>query len=204
MLKKYTYLRYVEKRLEMPSTMSNRTKNMFAEKIQELAKNKQVKDIQIKELCEACGVERTTFYYHFCDKYELIAWIFKQAFIEEANVAATLNDENMIYKMLCRLDEKRKFFVNALQDDSQNNLRQYMLDFYIDYERRILCDYLKTDFLDEEIEYAICQYSYGGMGQTIDWLLGRKSITPKKLAYYQYKFMPDILKQAYKCYKTYN
>ena len=54
----------------------DRTKQLFADKIMQLAKNKPIKDIQIKELCVLCGVERTTFYYHFRDKYDLVAWIF--------------------------------------------------------------------------------------------------------------------------------
>ena len=27
-------------------------------------------------LAEACKIDRTTFYYHFRDKYDLVAWIF--------------------------------------------------------------------------------------------------------------------------------
>ena len=74
----------------------DRTKQLFADKILQLAKHKPIKDIQIKELCALCGVERTTFYYHFRDKYELVAWIFKQNYIEEASRAETINDERMI------------------------------------------------------------------------------------------------------------
>ena len=48
--------------------MMDRTKQLFADKIMQLAKNKPIKDIQIKELCAHCSVERTTFYYHFRDK----------------------------------------------------------------------------------------------------------------------------------------
>lgn len=47
----------------------------------------------------------------------------------------------------------------------------------------------------------IKQYSFGCMGHTIDWLLGENDLTPEKMAKYQYKFMPEVLKQAMKtCY----
>ncbi|MCI8646026.1 MAG: TetR family transcriptional regulator [Firmicutes bacterium] len=175
---------------------SDRTKKLFADKLQELAEHKQIKDIQVKELCAACEVERTTFYYYFCDKYDLVAWIFEQNYKEEAEKAAVLNNEEMIFNMLKRILKQKKFFANALQDHSQNNLRQYMLNFYINYERKLLCQYLNCNNLDEEMEYAIRHYSYGCMGHTIEWLLGKNDLSAEKMAYYQYKFMPDIMKKA--------
>ena len=175
----------------------DRTKQLFADKIMQLAKNKPIKDIQIKELCVLCGVERTTFYYHFRDKYELVAWIFKQNYIEEASRAETINDERMIREMFRRLSMQKEFFLNALQDSSQNNLREYMLAFYIGIEEKVLCEYYHTDSLNEELLYEVRNYSFGCMGQTIDWLLGKNNLSAEKMAHYQYKFMPEELKNAF-------
>ena len=177
--------------------MMDRTKQLFADKIMQLAKNKPIKDIQIKELCVLCGVERTTFYYHFRDKYDLVAWIFKQNYIEEASRAETINDERMIREMFHRLSMQKEFFLNALQDSSQNNLREYMLAFYIEIEKKVLCEYYHTDSLNEELLYEVRNYSFGCMGQTIDWLLGKNNLSAEKMAHYQYKFMPEELKNAF-------
>ena len=177
--------------------MMDRTKQLFADKILQLAKHKPIKNIQIKELCDLCGVERTTFYYHFRDKYELVAWIFKQNYIEEASRAETINDERMIREMFRRLSMQKEFFLNALQDSSQNNLREYMLAFYIEIEEKVLCEYYQTDSLDEELLYEVRNYSFGCMGHTIDWLLGKNNLSAEKMAHYQYKFMPEELKKAF-------
>lgn len=177
--------------------MMDRTKQLFADKIMQLAKNKPIKDIQIKELCVHCGVERTTFYYHFRDKYDLVAWIFKQNYIEEASCAETINDERMIREMFHRLSMQKEFFLNALQDSSQNNLREYMLAFYIGIEEKVLCEYYHTDSLNEELLYEVRNYSFGCMGHTIDWLLGKNNLSAEKMAHYQYKFMPEELKNAF-------
>jgi AcrR family transcriptional regulator len=48
----------------------------IAEKMKELMKHKQIEKIRITEICRESGIERSTFYYHFQDKYDLIAWIF--------------------------------------------------------------------------------------------------------------------------------
>ena len=175
----------------------DRTKQLFADKIMQLAKNKPIKDIQIKELCVLCGVERTTFYYHFRDKYDHVAWIFKQNYIEEASRAETINDERMIREMFHRLSMQKEFFLNALQDSSQNNLREYMLAFYIGIEEKVLCEYYHTDSLNEELLYEVRNYSFGCMGHTIDWLLGKNNLSAEKMAHYQYKFMPEELKKAF-------
>lgn len=178
--------------------MNNRTKQMIAEKFQQMAQYRAIKDIQVKELCQECGIERTTFYYHFYDKYELISWIFEQIYFEEARQAHVINSEEMIAKIACRLHQKKDFFANALQDDSQNNLRQYMLDFYIQSEELTLKQYLNVKQLDEDLLYTIRAYSYGCMGLTIEWLLNKTNLTPEAFAYHQYRLMPQELKMAYR------
>ena len=52
------------------------TKEILAESIQELAAEKSVEKITIKEITQNCGMTSTTFYNHFSDKYELLAWIY--------------------------------------------------------------------------------------------------------------------------------
>lgn len=177
--------------------MSNRTKKLLANTLEQLAKTKLIKDIQVKELCETCEIERTTFYYHFCDKYELVSWIFEQMFLNSSRKATIINSEEMITDMAKQIEQKKDFFANALQDSSQNNLRQYMLDFYIKSEEKALKDYLNVDEIDEDLSYTIRSYSYGCMGLTIEWLMNRSVYTPEKFAYHQYRLMPDILKEAF-------
>ena len=177
--------------------MSSVTKEWIAEKMELLIRKKSLEKIRIREICEAAGVDRSTFYYHFRDKYDLVAWIFKQNYIEEASRAETINDERMIREMFHRLSMQKEFFLNALQDSSQNNLREYMLAFYIGIEEKVLCEYYHTDSLNEELLYEVRNYSFGCMGQTIDWLLGKNNLSAEKMAHYQYKFMPEELKNAF-------
>ncbi len=174
-----------------------RTKHLLANTLMDMAKDTPIQKIQVKDICSACHVERTTFYYHFHDKYELIAWIFSQFYEREAARADSPNSKAMITRMLQHLENHRDFFLNALEDPSQNNLRQYMLDFYIEYERKAVCRYLMITELDEKTDYILRHYSFGCMGNTIDWLLGKTHYTPERLAQYQYQAMPDVLKLAW-------
>ena len=47
----------------------------IADQMRELMKRKPLSKIRITEICRAAEIERSTFYYHFKDKYDLIAWI---------------------------------------------------------------------------------------------------------------------------------
>lgn len=100
-----------------------RTKHLLANTLMDMAKDTPIQKIQVKDICSACHVERTTFYYHFHDKYELIAWIFSQFYEREAARADSPNSKAMITRMLQHLENHRDFFLNALEDPSQNNLR---------------------------------------------------------------------------------
>ncbi len=165
--------------------------------LEKMVQTKSMKDIQVKEMCKECEIERTTFYYHFCDKYDVIAWIFEKMFKEESKMAKVINNEEMIFNMANRIYKKKDFFSCVLQDDSQNNLRQYMMDFYIRSEEETLKKYRNVENLDEDTKYTIRAYSYGCMGLTVEWLMNKINLTPEQFAYHQYRLMPQELKEAY-------
>ena len=50
------------------------TKEILAESFRELAENRPVNKITIQEIVDNCGFSPATFYRHFRDKYDLIAW----------------------------------------------------------------------------------------------------------------------------------
>ena len=88
-------------------------------------------------------------------------------------------------------------FANALSDRSQNSLDAYLLDFYVRSERGAVCRCQGVATLDEETEYVIRQYSYGCLGTTIEWILGKNGLSVESMARYQYLCMPEILKRAW-------
>ena len=176
---------------------SDRTKQLLADKLIEMSETKPIQDIRVKDLCTASGTDRSTFYYHFKDEYDLVAWIFMQLFEKERSLSPIENSEEMIEGMLRGFWSERDFFRNALKDRSQNSLDTYLLDFYIRSEREAICRYRGAETLDEETEYVIRQYSYGCLGTTIEWILGKNGLSVESMAHYQYLCMPDILKRAW-------
>ena len=50
---------------------SNSTKSALADAMKKLMVRKSFAKISISDLCEECGLNRKSFYYHFKDKYDL-------------------------------------------------------------------------------------------------------------------------------------
>lgn len=60
----------------IPLIRRKTTKELLGESIHELAQKKPVDKITVREITDNCGMAPATFYRHFHDKYELIAWIY--------------------------------------------------------------------------------------------------------------------------------
>lgn len=61
------------------------TKKALASSLKELMETQPLTKISVGDICEKCGMNRKSFYYHFCDKYELVNWIFYTEFNEIRN-----------------------------------------------------------------------------------------------------------------------
>ena len=75
--------------------MAEITKNWIAGKMRELLKQKPLDKIRVTEICQAAGIERPTFYYHFRDKYDLVAWIICHSAAETDVVSVESSAEAM-------------------------------------------------------------------------------------------------------------
>lgn len=64
--------------------MSQLTKKAIMQTTLELAEKKSLKKITVKDIADACGITRSTFYYHFSDIYDVLDGVV-QAKIDEFN-----------------------------------------------------------------------------------------------------------------------
>ena len=58
----------------MPSRKN--TKKVLADELRSLMQIYPFEQITVTQLCESCGVNRKSFYYHYKDKYDVINQIF--------------------------------------------------------------------------------------------------------------------------------
>ena len=65
---------------------SNITKKALAMAMKELMEQIPFSKISVSDICEKCGMNRKSFYYHFKDKYDLVNWIFDVEFFQAVHV----------------------------------------------------------------------------------------------------------------------
>ncbi len=106
------------------------TKKEFATALRLLLKTASFSDIRVGAICELCGKNRKSFYYHFKDKYDLCGWILQSelmsAILEKKDADS---EETDIFAEACRyFYQNRVFYRKLMQVDGQNSFREYFCD----------------------------------------------------------------------------
>ncbi|KIR03955.1 Transcriptional regulator, TetR family [Lachnospiraceae bacterium TWA4] len=177
--------------------LKNRTKQMYAEALYKLIITKPFEKIQVKDICEYCQTPRQTFYYHFRDKYDLIAWIFHQDYDSVFKSSTSSSYEHNLASILEKMYLKRSFYKQVFTDHSQNSITRYIQDFDVEMGTALVKNALSTDTISDEQLYLIKYHSYGTIQMTIEWLLNQHKMSATEFAHMQFVAMPDFLKQAY-------
>lgn len=156
------------------------TKWRLAQTLKTLCRTKKLEKITINELVKECGVNKSTFYYHFMDLDDLIQWIWKtdieEKLMEPVPGYWRVNEEK---KMRIWYDDDA-FYRQAMQSDSINGLRRIyfnalyrMASKYIsnicqgvdisDEARDFLARYQAHAFCDLHIDYFLTHPEEGDL-----------------------------------------
>ena len=100
---------------------SHITKRALAAALKVLMEEIPFAKISITDICDSCGMNRKSFYYHFKDKYDLVNWIFDTEFIEEAAAKDYPTFWNALLDLCEYLYENRNFYRRALKIEGQNS-----------------------------------------------------------------------------------
>lgn len=172
--------------------MSERTKLWIADKMKELMKKKPIDKIRITEICEAAEIERSTFYYHFKDKYALAAWIFYYSArtVDVVDLKTAANHMRQMKKDML-------FYKRAFEDASQNALWQYMLEYFAEENFTAAKKILQTDTLDPDLAFSIRFYCYGSVCMAREWILRNEAMSAETIARMTFAAMPQALREVY-------
>ncbi len=172
--------------------MAEITKMWIADKMQEIMKHKPISKIRVTEICRAAEIERPTFYYHFKDKYDLVAWMFyTEAYgtniISVESAAAGMN----------KMKQQILFYKRAYEDASQNALWRYMLEYFAKRYTELAKEKLGTDILDSQLAYSIRFYCMGAVGMTQEWVLNDNITSAETVVQMMFNSMPENLHQIF-------
>lgn len=168
--------------------MAEITKLWIANKMRELMKYKSIDKIRVTEICKAAEIERPTFYYHFKDKYDLVAWMFFQ----EAYNTDIVSVESAAGAM-SRMKNDMVFYKRAYEDTTQNALWKYMLEYFVKRYSDLAKEKLSVDMLDTQLAYSIRFYCTGAVGMTREWVLEDNITSAETVVQMMFASMPNSL-----------
>ncbi len=171
--------------------MAEITKMWIADKMREIMKHKPIDKIRVTEICKAADTTRPTFYYHFKDKYDLVAWMFfTDAYGTDitsvSSAAAGMN----------KMKQEILFYKRAYEDSSQNALWHYMVEYFTKRYSNLAKEKLGTDLLDPQLAYSIRFYCMGAVGMTQEWVLTDNITSAETVVQMMFGSMPENLRKV--------
>ncbi len=165
---------------------SNITKNALAEAMKELMQEKKFEKISVTDICEKCGMNRKSFYYHFRDKYDLVNWIFYVGFMDHINPQDYAEEGNQSTgKPFLLAEEALKYFYNerafykkALMIEGQNSFLDYFHDAVEPIFQYFLSDVLGGEKYSDFFAMMICDAFVSGL---VRWLESEEPEEPSVL-----------------------
>ncbi len=160
------------------------------ESFKQLTKEEMVDKITIKEITDGAGVIRSTFYYHFQDKYELIERIFKTEILQPL---FPLLDNNMITEMTLlifkNLEKEKSFYrklsymegQNSFEEIVQKSIRDALLSHMekniVEQTRQVLKKHFGWLSLEQIADYYASSMTF----VVINWIKAEIEVTPEQV-----------------------
>ncbi len=152
------------------------TKNALADSMKKLMRQRSFEKISVSDICNDCGINRKSFYYHFRDKYDLVNWIFYVGFIGEMDLSGYATGWDLMEDMCEYFYREREFYRAALKIDGQNSFQEYLVDTMQPLAVFFLQDVLPHNaddaffiaFITDALLTSIVRWLSGGYEQDMD------------------------------------
>ena len=156
---------------------SNITKRILAASLKHLMDERNFQKINIHDICEKCGMNRKSFYYHFRDKYDLVNWIFDNEFVLPDSALMHKTDHESLMALCTYLYENRAFYRQAFKVEGQNSFSEHFLE-YINPNIQKIC--AETSGY-EEIRKFYCLLKAESFRHMLEyWLDEKDPLSPEK------------------------
>lgn len=153
------------------------TKKALAGVMKELLCTMPFSKISVSDICEACGMNRKSFYYHFKDKYDLVNWIFYTEFFETACSKSFENGWDFMEGICQYFYENHAFYRKAFEITGQNSFRDYFQEML----EPILFQYSAEMFHSENpSDFFISFISDAFIASIVRWLSAKKCTEPSE------------------------
>lgn len=156
---------------------------ILASALLEMAKTRKLDSIRVKDLLEETGLSRQAFYNRFRDKNDLIQWTYEHHIL--SGFFSNGPDASFYENMMCfyqTLDKYRYFMKQAVLDRSQNNLRDFMYDFAVQYDLQWHQFYFGDEPLSADMLFATRYHAVAAIDCAIQWVSSSNPDPPEVMA----------------------
>ena len=163
-----------------------------------LMEQKDFEKIKISDICDVALINRSTFYAHYEDKYDLLLAMIDELKNNLENEFKKNKEEDIsksyfmeLLKILMdHVDEKRETYKSILKNDKSGILMDFLLDVINrDITTRLKSNNAKISSLPPDI---IAKFYLGGIVSVgIDWIKNKERYTKEELLLYYDKLIPD-------------
>ena len=175
----------------------DRTKILLAEELKRQSRTVPLRRFKVVDLCAACGIDRRTFYYHFRDVYDLMAWEYNRT-VDDCLPGKGRNPGIAGFaEALTKIRKDGYYYRWTLSEDSQNSLGRYILQHNVEIYEEALKQVFGTDALSEKDSFAIGYHCFGSLGMLRRWLFADCTPPPEEMAARMIAAMPPVLLRLY-------
>ena len=162
----------------MPVSESLITKKALGEALKELMSERPFEKISIKDICDACGMNRNSFYYHFKDKQDLIIWIFDFEFIQKIK-PLEFRDAFEFFEIICDYFYGQKvFYIKAFEITGQNCFSDYFSEVFHQFS----LEHMEKYFGNIDNQESFARFATDALRMAlIRWLKDPSDIKPKQV-----------------------
>ncbi len=177
-----------------------KTQNLLFTSLIKLMKDKSFEEIKVADICNEAYINRSTFYSHYNDKYELLV-----DFINELknNLLSSLEkNENivntkdyyieMIHLLLEHIESKKDIYFSILKSNRSSILIDIIIEVAVkDINKRIEISNIHKGNVPTDI---LVKFYLGAVTSIIiEWLESKNKYTKKDILNYLDELIPEIL-----------
>lgn len=172
-----------------------KTKRNLYEALLSLMEKSSFEDIKVSDICDEALINRSTFYSHFEDKYNLLFSLvndFKEALVLELTTTKTFSNSkeyfmNLIRLLLKHMNERKKFYISIMN----NNKNSIAMDMIHDTINNDITKYIEKEGSEIPSRFISRFYSGAIFSALMEWISNPSKYTDEDIISYLDILIPD-------------
>lgn len=136
-------------------------KVFLSENLRDLMQKNMFEKITIKQICDATGVIRATFYNYFIDKYDCLNYLVYQDIVQECldyKIVTAKEVDAILESMLTNVEENREFYKIAYNVTGQNSFEDMVRENLALVFKHFLGKFRKPNYMEKYDDDYLSKY----------------------------------------------